>query len=274
MGASGVIKRKTKLLFLPTKRQARILIAASILMLLGLFTCIGWAREHQIELRDADNQPVANVYVGYYHVIDRFSTSHSTQRVIPGKLLRSSEDGIVVIPNRVIAKSPLDSDPRLVIKLIYAPEFLVASPVDTYSRGMPGAVVTGKGRGIIRLMDVSGDPDRWLRSLESLRSNVLSEHNPDRSHRSRESNIKVSTAEHRELAAALLQEFQLFMTRYHDQPRAYPKDEDTHHWTADERTARLEQLRTLFEREPTYGVLLDRTWREDIARLRAITDMK
>ena len=246
------------------KWAKRLAWAIAIVIVALALSMIGYAPPRVLDLKNAANRAVAG-YAAYYHFVDRFSTVHSTQRFVSGRILHADAQGQIHIPGRFMLKGPLDDWPEAHVFFVYAPDQHNAIP-SLPDVGIPGVMEIDGAKSVIKLHDVSDDPNHWLWSLERLYSSVRYDLWPER-----DSTSARAWADHATLARLVQhveEEHRAFYDRYRDTRRALPSEADMKWWTPQERIERLRALQTDLEREPDWGSYLDEHWRRKLETLR------
>jgi hypothetical protein len=212
-----------------------------------------------LTLRRMSGEPLAEAYLGYYHASSVFNFTDSLSRYHAGRLVRADAQGRVRIPRRIAFKRPLDSSPELRVKFVYVPELHNAlEPAISESDTDPRT---------LSFEDLSGDPERWHRSLQKLHSAVRFEAWPDRSQDL--FRYFATTREQIEpLVRAVEREYADLHERHRDAPRLLPAIERPPWESEADHEKRLAQLAKQLEREPLWGPYLERLWSSRVAALR------
>jgi hypothetical protein len=180
-------------------------------------------------------------YVTYSYRGSRFNFVDSLSYARPGGVVRTDAAGAFSIPGFLHVHRPLDGRLEPWIDWVYAPELHHAfGPVGPLTESVSGLIEVDWARGLIRLADLTADPERWSRTIELLE---------------REGRMEDARAEYRTLLA-----------RHAGTPRAMPDAPHLRYLPEVEREARLAEMRQEIEREPLWGAYLEQRWGERLGR--------
>lgn len=240
-----------------SRRIARLAALAGVAAILAAGAA--HAPPRTFTLRSATGAPIAEAHLGYYHASAVFDLVDSRSRYHPGRLVRADARGEVRIPRRLAVKRPLDGQPALRVTLVYVPALHNALGPLTPPGEQP--------RQTLSFEDLSGDPERWHRSLERLYSAVRFDAWPDGS---REGfRYFVATRDELEpLVRAVEEEYAALHERYGSTPRPRPAPERQPWESEAEHEARLARLAEQRAREPLWGPHLERLWSQRLRALR------
>jgi hypothetical protein len=210
--------------------------------------------------------PATGAYVRYHYKGYLLNFVHPVSYVARGSaIVRADADGRVRIPFRlhVRAPFPLSSPPAHFIDDVYVqPLHNAFGPVGPLTTGDPGVVQIDQHAKRVTVLDVSGDPERWDRSLRNLYDCIRGTlDGPIATGPEQE----VTATHARELIAHLRREYRALLDAHGQRPRTRPPAPAGQ--SAAERQAWLAQVDARLAREPLWGQYLERMWRGELTEL-------
>ena len=248
------------------KNRVRSGIAVTVAVLFAAAT-VSWSLPTTLILTDRDGAPVSDAYVRYHYEGELVNPVHPVTYVARGSAItRSDADGRIRIPFRLHLRSPLpvSTPPWLYVDNVYTPRLHNAfGPIAERSTSRPAVFTLDEGHERVTVFDVSGDPERWERSLsdlfDSIRSTspaAMAPADPD----------DAGTAAYtRELIAHLRREYDAFLAKHGSARRG--RAPEPAGLTAAERQAWLERADADLVREPLWGPYFERMWQRNLQEL-------
>jgi hypothetical protein len=249
------------------KKRVRSWIAVTVAVLFAAATT-SWTLPRTLILTDQDGAPVSDAYVRYHYEGELVNPVHPVTYVARGSVItRADAEGRIRIPFRLHLRSPapLSTPPWLYIDTVYTPRLHNAfGPIAERSTSRPGVFTLDEEHERVTIFDVSGDPERWERSLsdlfDSIRSTVstsaMAPADPDDAS---------TAASARELIAHLRREYDAFLAKHGSAPRGRaPAPAGV---TAAARQARLLRTNADLAREPLWGPYIERMWKRNLQEL-------
>ena len=256
----------------PAMRRARTWVTVAIVAVLAL-TAVSWTPAATVRLTDAEGRPASDAYVRYHYRGDILNPVDSLTYVAGGAVIvRADGEGRVTIPGRLHLRRPLplSTPPRLAIDHVYVPRLHNAfGPLAESTPARPGVFDLDDGRRNVTVHDVSGDPERWQRSLRVLYDCIRDTMSRVGSVAPASPGDAQTIAHARELAGHLRREHAAFLATYGQTPR---RRQAPPQWATDAERAEWErQVDAQLKREPLWGPFVERTWRSSLAALDAMT---
>lgn len=205
-------------------------------------------------------RPLPGAYLAYLYKGSRFNFVDSLSYYRPGGLLRTDATATYDVPGFMHIHRPLDGGLVPWIEWIYVPKLHhFFGPIAPATETIPGLMENDRSGGVVRLADLTDDPERWSQTIRRLDNaiRVLFAETTDRTPQ-----VPATDAVREELRTHLQQEFRAFMQRYENAPRSLPDLSRVRYLTEDERRARFQQMQEDRQREPLWGHLMERLWPE------------
>ena len=221
-----------------------------------------------IALTDEHGAPASGAYVRYHYEGHLFNLAHPVTYVARGSVVaRADADGRIRIPFRLHLRSPLrlSIPPWLSIDSVFVPQMHNAfGPIAERTTSRPGVFTIDDAHGQVTVFDVSGDPERWSRSLDDLYDSIRSTLIPTAMAPAAPGDAR--TLSHtRDLITHLRREYSAFLAKFGQTARVRPETPSWH--TPAERQAWIEQIDAALAREPLWGTYIQRVWRGNFQEL-------
>lgn len=245
-------------------------VFAALVLVLAAVSTVSIASGWEGELVDLQGAPLEGAYVAYYWKGYRFNFVDSITYQRPGAVLRTDARGRLRIRGFVHLHPPLDSRLSPWIALVYAPRLHHAfGPLAQGTDSVPGRVEIDRDGTRVRaaLADLTEQPDRWSRSLDSLYSLIVYDLDPEND------KYRVYASMRRELASRLVADYSAFLQRHASTPRSVDPDSAVYLATLSpaEREERLKNWQEELEREPLWGPWMERLWSDKLKWLEIVT---
>ena len=235
------------------KRFVRILVILFLLLAAAfLASSVGVVMPRSFQVVGPDGAP-AEAWVAYIYRGYRLNFVHPVSWTRTGGIVRSNDQGVVQLPKLVYLKRPLDGWLRHDVQTIYA-RALHATLTEHLPDG--GAVLT--------IPDNTADPAAWDRALGEIHSLVAYDLVFGGLARYAVEPETVGT-----LAREMMDDYRAFLALHGRRQRELPKEIPRYlQYASDhDRAEWWEHVRREIEREPTWGVYLQRRYAKTIAKL-------
>ena len=245
--------------------MSRLRLIALVLSVLLVAASASWTSGYTLEIVDEDGRPQV-AYALYNHQGEWLNPAHPvTYYASERTVIRGPGDGRLAIPGafHLHLPLPIQTHPRLWIEMVYVPALHNAG-----GRIAPGYAASAAGvwemdamgrRAVV--FDLSGDPERWHRTLSSLSfflgplfSPLSPKLDPE------------AVATLAELLGHYRAEYEEFLSRYDHAPRPRPpmpaslfNEDDKRRW--------IEMIDADLARRPTWGMEIRRRYEREIASL-------
>lgn len=238
------------------------------LMVLALAVgSVSWTLPTTITLTDQHGAPASDAYVRYHYESNILNFVHPITYVTRRRVVtRADAEGRIRIPFRIHFRSPLkfSTPPELYIDDIVVPRMhnTFGPILGRWTSSVPGLFEVRDEGSHFRVFDVSGDPERWDRSLRNLYDCIQ--------HTLRDSSeaapAESETAAYaRELIVHFRRDFRALLDahartrRIRPDPPAYLSESQRREW--------VKQVDEHIAREPFWGPYFEGMWRNQIDAL-------
>ena len=210
-----------------------------------------------------------SVYIVYHHEGHRLNPVHPvTYRAGRRAVIRGDGAGQVTIPAtlHVHRPFPIETHPALVMDLVYAPRLHNAvGSITAGTNSVAGLFQIEHDRRRLTMADLGSQPERWEGTLRNLSSMI------HRLHDRRDSQLlparrdPATAALLNELIAHFRREYAAFLDRYRDTARPRPDQPAFLQFAPeDERQRWREMIGEHLAREPRWGMLIERLYRDEL----------
>ena len=240
----------------------------TVKILLGLVAIVmvasvGVVMPRTVRVVGPDGAPV-EAWAAYHYAGHRFNFVDSIGYSRPGAIAWTGADGNLRLSGKIYLRFPLDGWLDHRIDLLYAPALHTAIPYPLAADPVPRIFERSDDDGTLRLVDHTGDPELFERSLDRLFSLVRYDL---MSGRAGKFSVTAQTTD--ALAKQVVGEYRAFAENHAATPRTMPTMgmEYLQYQPDAEREAVLTRLREDLAREPLWGPYMERAWGRRIAEL-------
>jgi hypothetical protein len=249
-------------------KRTLALVGGTLGILLAMAS-VSWTPATALQLTDESGAPASGAYARYHYTGSLLNPVDSLTYVSGGSVIvRADAEGRVRIPGRVHLRRPLplSTPPALFVDHLYVPRLHNAfGPLGDDTISHPGVFLVDSGRKRVAVLDVSGHPEHWERSLRTLFDCIRETLSVVGSSAPAAPGDAQTAAYARELIAHLREEYASFLTRHGATPRTRPPAPQAA--TEEERRRWAEQADAHIAREPLWGPYVERMWRGDLQAL-------
>jgi hypothetical protein len=246
-----------------------------VVVVLLAVASISFNRPRSFEFVDNAGAPLDPAYVAYSYSGSRPNFVHpvSYEASRPA-LARGDASGRIALPARfhVHRPFPLETHPSLRIELVYIPRLHNALvQIHEVVPSRPGVFEIDAGRTRATVFDLGAHPQLWegtLRNVASLIHRLLARRPGEAPLRERD---QATAALARELVGQMQSEYDAFLLRYRDVERSWPEmPAFVRAASAEEQGRWKEMVAADLAREPTWGPLIVRLFRDEVRSLREL----
>lgn len=213
---------------------------------------------------DLEGRSVAKAFVAYRYKGSRFNFVDSLSYYRPGEVLLTDANASYDVPGFVQLHQPLDGELVPWIEWVYVPELHhLFGPIAPATETRPGLVENDRTNRVVRLADLTDDPERWSQTIRELDRLSYAAHAEAADSSSQ---IEMTEAVRVSLRQCLQTEFDQFLERHADTPRGMPDMPDLEYLSEEERRGRIERVLQDLERNPLWGPHMEDLWPELAAR--------
>lgn len=240
----------------PSRLRRIALVLALLLVAAVAATTVSVVPSRTETLLDASGRPLEGAYVAYSYKGYRFNFVDTLTYHRPGAILRTGAHGEFKTPGFVHVHRPLDNALKPWIEWVYVPELHFAFGPLAFSRDpIPGVLECDAERRVAKISDLTENPEWWSRTLDELDSLVSYALLANKL-------VPASEATRQELLGHLREEYRAFMERHAETPRELIEPGYLRYKPEEERQKILAKIREGYEREPLWGQLMERRFRE------------
>ena len=249
-------------------KRTLALVGGALGILLAIAS-VSWTPARTLRLTDESGAPASGAYARYHYSGFILNPVDSLTYVSGGsRIVRADAEGRVRIPGRIHVRAPLppSTPPAVFIDHLYVPRLHNAfGPLADGTSSQPGVFLVDPRRERVSIVDVSGRPERWERSMRTLFDCINRTLSPVGSIAPAAPGDVQTRAYARELIGHLREEYAAFLARHGGTPRTRPPAPQ---WSTEEERRRWEELADAhIAREPLWGPYVERIWRSNLQAL-------